>query len=121
AVGREHVPQTLDKAALGSELTQCATWYAVASDVTDLAQAKRDFKDLKDINKTTRRLDLDAHQNGPGIAQKIRTQQVRRVEYGAQSRRYWVSLRRRSAMTLGSSRVMFAAHFPEHLNAGNTD
>src|SRR5262245_28381420 len=27
---------------------------------------------------------LDAHQNGPGIAQKIWTQQVRRVEYGAQ-------------------------------------
>jgi hypothetical protein len=63
AIGREHVPQTLDRAALGSELTQCATWYAVASDVTDLAQAKRDFKDLKDINKTTRRLDYLLRKN----------------------------------------------------------
>jgi hypothetical protein len=33
--------------------------------------------------------DLDAHQNGPGSAQKKRTQQVRRVEYGAQCCRSW--------------------------------
>src|SRR5262245_62162612 len=57
AVGREHVPHTLDRAALGSELAQCATWYAVASDVTGLAQAKRDFKHFESINKTTLRLD----------------------------------------------------------------
>src|SRR5262245_2470695 len=58
AVGPEHIPETLDPAALGEELAQCATWYAVASDVTDLAQAKRDIKDLEANNKVAQRLNL---------------------------------------------------------------